>query len=967
MHLKFKINIVVAFLLFFVSTAKADTDTLKSPREHLLMDFDWRFAFGHPYNTKKDFNNGISYFSYLAKAGYGDGAAAPGFDDRTWRKLNLPHDWAVEQGFSSKASFSHGYKAIGRNFPDASVGWYRKKFNIPASDLGKHISIAFDGVFRNSIVWVNGHYLGTEPSGYNSFEYDISEYLNYGGENVIAVRVDATMEEGWFYEGAGIYRHTWLNKTNPLHVATNGTFVTSNVNGTDATVTAQATITNDDAKPHDFLVTQSIVNAAGKTIVKSIISNLSLKPFSSEDIKPVLQVPDANLWSIETPYLYKLVTTIEEAGKVVDTYNTNFGIRTISFDANKGFFLNGKHLEITGTDDHQDHAGVGTAMPDALQDFRIATLKSFGCNSLRCSHNPPTPELLDACDRLGMVVIDENREMGVSSTQLNDLKRLIIRDRNHPSVISWSIGNEEWAIENTIIGARIAITMQAYAKSIDSTRFITAAFSGGVGAGISNVMDVMGYNYVVNKNTDEHHKAYPNQFSWGTEEGSTVATRGIYFTDNAEHYRAAYDEPQNSQSLSIEQGWKYYAARPYLAGMNIWTGFDYRGEATPYTWPSVESYFGMVDACGFYKDDAWYLKSWWTNIPVVHILPHWNWAGKEGQNIKVWVYSNCAEVELFLNKKSLGKQSMQLNSHLEWQVPYTPGTLEAIGYTNGKQITNDVVKTTGEPETLALTANKPAIKADREDIAMVTVQVNDKHNLRVPIADNDITFSISGPAKIIGVGNGNQTSLEPDQFLDSISVAPIGRLKEKIVSDFSDESLTAVNYNDITWQRAFKDERDTTFGKTVKAIVYRGSFSLPADESAAAVTFYYGSLGKTQSVYINGKKVGDNLPADKNGNIFHFDASLIHPGLNTIAIEATPLVKQHSWDPLNTHPGLIQLLYPAKPWKRKLFSGYAQVIIQSTGEPGQIILTAKSPGVKTGEIKINAIQATMRPAVASVQ
>jgi beta-galactosidase len=936
------------------------------PREHLLMDFDWRFALGHPYDTNKDFNNGTGYFSYFAKAGYGDGAAAPGFDDRTWRKLNLPHDWAVEQGFSPKASFSHGFKAIGRNFPDASVGWYRKKFNIPASDLGRHISIAFDGVFRNSIVWVNGHYLGTEPSGYNSFEYDISEYLNYGGENVIAVRVDATMEEGWFYEGAGIYRHVWLNKTDPLHVATNGTFVTTQVTDKTAKVNALATIANDDAKSRSFNVIQNIIDADGNLVTKTTVNNVTLKAFTSQDVNAGLTVNDPKLWSIETPYLYKLITTIEKGGKTVDTYKTTFGIRTIHFDADKGFFLNGKHLEITGADNHQDHAGVGTAMPDGLQDFRIATLKSFGCNSYRCSHNPPTPELLDACDRLGMVVIDENREMGVSSTQLNDLKSLIIRDRNHPSVISWSIGNEEWAIENTIIGARIASTMQAYAKSIDSTHYITAAFSGGVGDGISNVLDVMGYNYVINKNTDEHHKAYPKQFSWGTEEGSTVATRGIYFTDNAAHYREAYDEPQNSNSLSIEQGWKYYAARPYLSGMNIWTGFDYRGEPTPYGWPSIYSLFGMVDACGFYKDDAWYLKSWWTNTPVVHILPHWNWPGKEGQNIKVWIYSNCAEVELFLNKKSLGKKPMPVNSHLEWQVPYTPGTLEALGYTNGKKITEDIVNTTGEPAAINLVANKLTINADREDIALVTVQVTDKHNLHVPTADNDITFSISGPGKVIGVGNGNPTSLEPDKYVDSITVAPISRLKEKMVAGFNNTAEVAADYDDTTWQRAFKDERDEDFGKRVKALVYRGSFNLPGDVNLAAVTFYYGSLGKTQSIYINGKKIGDNLPQAKNGNVFKLDSTIIHSGKNIIAIEAVPLTKQHSWDPLNTKPGLIQLIYPAKPWKRKLFNGLAQVIVQSTGEVGQIVLKASSPGVKSSELVINANPATPRAAVASV-
>jgi beta-galactosidase len=298
-------------------------------------------------------------------------------------------------------------------------------------------------------------------------------------------------------------------------------------------------------------------------------------------------------------------------------------------------------------------------------------------------------------------------------------------------------------------------------------------------------------------------------------------------------------------------------------------------------------------------------------------------------------------------------------------VPYTPGTLEAVGYTDGKKITTDNVKTTGEPAAIALSADKPAIKADKEDIAMVTIQVNDKNKLRVPIADNDITFSISGPGKIIGVGNGNPTSLEPDKFLERIGIAPISRLKEKIVGGFNNTAEVDADYNDTTWQRAFTDKRDSAFGKTVKAIIYRGSFILPDDESHASVTFYYSSLGKMQSVYVNGKKLGDNLPADKNGNVFKLAASLVHPGRNTIAIEATPLIKEHSWDGLNTHPGLIQLTYPADKWKRKLFNGLAQVIIQSTGEPGQIVLTATSPGVKPAELKINATPAVPRDAVAS--
>jgi beta-galactosidase len=954
MYFKLRISYSLILIISSLTIAKGQSSSTLSQREHLKMDFDWRFALGHPYDTKKDFNNGTGYFSYLAKTGYGDGAAAPDFDDRTWRKVDLPHDWAVELGFDKRGSASHGFKTIGRHFPDSSVGWYRKKFSIPASDLGRHISIAFDGVFRNSIVWVNGHYLGTEPSGYNGFEYNISAYLNYGGDNIIAVRVDATMEEGWFYEGAGIYRHVWLNKTNTLHVATNGTFVTTQVNGNTANVNASAAVENDDIKAHHFNVVEAVVDAQGDTITKNEVKDIDLMPFNSQVIKTDLTVANPKLWSVETPYLYKLITIVKENGAVVDSYKTTFGIRTIRFDANEGFFLNGKHVEIKGTDNHQDHAGVGTAIPDALQDFRISTLKSLGSNAYRCSHNPPTPELLDACDRMGMLVIDENREMGISSTQLNDLKRLIIRDRNHPSVVAWSIGNEEWGIENSITGARIATTMQAFAKSIDSTRYTTAAFSGGVGSGISNVLEVMGYNYVANKNTDEHHKQYPNQFSWGTEEGSTVTTRGVYFDDSTAHKLMAYDRKQNNDFLSLENGWKYYAARPYLAGMCIWTGFDYRGEPTPFDWPSVESLFGMVDACGFLKDDAWYLRTWWGDKPIVHLLPHWNWKGKEGQPIRVVAYSNCDEVELWLNGKSLGKKTMELNGHLEWQVTYEAGTLEATGYKKGVKIADDVVKTTDDPVSIAMQANKPGVTADKQDIAMVTVQSNDKNGLAVPTSNNDITFSITGPGKIIGVGNGDNTSLEPDRFLEKITIAPIENLKEKKEAGLNNEAEVTADYDDSAWPKAFKDERDEKFGQNVKALVYRGSFTLPDNESSATITFYYKSIGKIQSLYVNGKLIGGNLPQDKGGNVFKLDHSWLHIGRNTIAIEAIPLTKVHSWDNINTSPGLIQLLYPAPAWKRKLFSGLAQVIVQSTGEAGEIVLTATSPDLRKNELKINA-------------
>jgi len=961
--MKQKLLILLLFLTG-ITNVFSQTKNVNHVREHLLMDFDWRFAFGHPYDTKKDFNNGTGYFSYFAKAAYGDGAAAAGFDDRSWRKLNLPHDWAVEQPFNKDGSFSHGFKAIGRNFPNASVGWYRKTFVIPKSDVGKNISIAFDGVFRNSIVWINGFYLGTEPSGYTGFEYNISGYLNYGGENTIAVRVDATMEEGWFYEGAGIYRHVWLNKTSALHLSTDGIFVTTAVKNKAADINARATLINESTSAKTVTVIQTVLDASGKTVAVSDSKKISLNSYEQKEVAVKMELPDPLLWSVETPHLYKLITLVLDNEKIIDQKEINFGIRTIRFDAKEGFFLNGKWLKLTGSNNHQDHAGVGVAMPDGLQDFRIKALKDFGCNIYRCAHNPPTPELLDACDRLGMLVIDENRLMGVSNTHFNYLERFMLRDRNHPSIISWSIGNEEWGIEGNDLGAKIATALQAFAKSIDTTRAITAAISGGWQKGISNVIDVMGVNYIAQINTDVHHEEFPNQPMWGTEEGSTNAARGIYFDDRKNNMIAAYDKRANANARSIEEGWKHYAARNYLAGMMIWTGFDYRGEPTPFGFPSTGSYFGMLDQCGFKKDDVYYLQSWWTNKNTLHILPHWNWQGKEGQIIDVWAYSNCDEVELFLNKKSLGKQRVERNGHLEWKVKYMPGVLEAAGFKNGKKLVTDKVQTTGVPVAVHLAADTNIIRSNKEDIAMITVDALDKNKWRVPDAGNEITFSISGPGKIIGVGNGNPASLEADKYIESIKVITIENLKEKYIDSVSAGIGTSAKYDDGQWQPAFKEDRTKAFGEKVKAIVYRGAFVLPEIKSNDTIRFFYKSIGKEQSIYINGRLIADNIAQSEKGNTFILDVGFLNPGTNTIAIAATPLLKKQPWDNVNSDPGVIQILEPATNYKRKLFSGLAQVIVQATGEPGEIILTATANGLQQGEIKIHSLQTILRPAIA---
>ncbi|MES2775564.1 MAG: beta-galactosidase GalA [Bacteroidota bacterium] len=965
-----KTKIIIGLCLWTTISAMAQSST--PGREHLLMDFGWRFAFGHPFDTKKDFNNGTSYFSYLTKAGYGDGAASADFDDRAWRKLDLPHDWAVEQPFSNKASFSHGFKAIGRNFPDATVGWYRKAFTIPAADLGRRIHIVFDGVFRNSMVWVNGHYLGTETSGYLGFEYDITDYLNYGGENTVALRADATMEEGWFYEGAGIYRHVWLNKTDPIHITADGTFVTTEASGTAAKITASVTVKNDNKIAATCSIEQTILDANGKPLATESLNQVRLKPLEEKEFSGHFTLQNPMLWDIENPYLHKLVTTIKQGDKILDTYTTTFGIRTLRFDANEGFFLNGKHVQIKGTNNHQDHAGVGAAMPNGLQDFRIKALKSMGSNAYRCSHNPPTPELLDACDRLGMLVIDENRLMGITQHHFSEVKRLMLRDRNHPCIISWSVGNEEWQIENNMVGARIAATMQAFVKTLDTTRPVTAAFSGGVGSGISTTIDFMGYNYIANKNTDEHHKKFPSQLSWGTEEGSTVATRGIYIDDDTKHYKAAYDKAQRPKMLlSLEDGWKHYADRKYLAGMFIWTGFDYRGEPTPYDWPSNVSLFGMLDNCGFPKDNVYYLQAWWGNKPVLHILPHWNWPGKEGQEVVVWAHSNCEEVELFLNKKSLGKKPMQRNSHLEWKVNYQPGTLEATGYKNGKKVLTDKVQTTGSANGVQLVADKISMAANNEDIAVVAVDVLDKSGLHVPTAGNEVTFSITGPGKIIGVGNGDPTSMEPDKFIEEIRIAPIENLREKIVSGPDASLEIAPGYNDSNWDKAFKDTRDEQFAQRAKSVVYRGDFTMPQNiPETAVVTFLYKFIGKEQSIYINGKLLASGIEMADKGNrfaagkkSFEIDQKLLMPGKNLIVIIASPLVRGNEWHTPNMDPGAFQVLTPAAQWKRSLFSGLAQVIVQSTGGVGDITLTAAAKGLKQATITIASQPATVRPRI----
>ncbi len=733
-------------------------------RERLLFDFGWRFHFGHASDPSKDFGFGGGDGGAFAKTGELFDPARPDFDDSGWQPIDLPHDFVVTLPFVNDPDlYQFGYKPVGRKYPETSIGWYRRVFEIRQSDTGQRISLEFDGVFRNAMVVLNGIYLGRNLSGYAPFRFDVTNFLRYEGTNVLVVRVDATEHEGWFYEGAGIYRHVWLTKTDPLHIAHEGIYVTSRTDSGDSEqVSIETEIANETDVAKSFRISQTIFDSTGKQVITANSDTLSLGARATQGISQTVQIGNPSLWALESPNLYRLVTTIESANAITDRVETPFGIRSIHFDADHGFFLNGQRVEIKGMCNHQDHAGVGSALPDRLQYFRIARLKEMGVNAYRTSHNPPTPALLDACDRLGMLVMDETRMFSSSPEGLSQLERMVRRDRNHPCVFLWSIGNEE-DLQGTPTGARIADTMKRLVRTLDETRPVTLAMNGSWGKGASVILDVQGCNYFHLGDMDKFHAAFPQKPIIGSEEASTLSTRGIYANDLAQGYMSAYDVNRPSWGSLAEDWWNYYAARTFAAGAFVWTGFDYRGEPTPYKWPCISSHFGVMDTCGFPKDTYFYYQGQWSGKTVLHLFPHWNWQGREGQAITVWVYSNCDEVELFLNGKSRGRKSMPLRGHLGWQVNYAPGTLLASGYKNGRAVAEDRRETTGPAARIKLVPDRASIAADERDASVITVSVLDSQNRIVPTASNQVTFETDGPGKILGVGNGDPSSHEPDK------------------------------------------------------------------------------------------------------------------------------------------------------------------------------------------------------------
>jgi beta-galactosidase len=709
------------------------------------------------------------------------GAEQIAFDDSKWRDLNLPHDWSIEGEFSDKHPAGVGGGAL-----PGGIGWYRKTFDLK-SPKDVLTFIEFDGIYRNSEVWINGHFLGKRPNGYISFKYELTPYIYGDKKNVIAVRVDNGQQpNSRWYSGSGIYRNVKLTQVGKVYHDLSKTFITSPVQDNRATVHIDAPIVNTTGVRSLTDVIFRIVDATGKEIGSKSMKETIDK---EKNISAEIIVDNPKLWSVESPYLYTLVTELRIGKKVVDRTAQRFGIRYFSFDAEKGFSLNGRSMKLWGVCNHHDLGALGAAVNRRALERQLQLLKAMGVNSIRTSHNPPAAELLDLCDEMGFVVMDEMFDMWKKKKSdhdysiywdewhKRDLEDFIIRDRNHPSVIMWSIGNEileQW--DST--GTRIAKDLASIVRSLDTTRPITAANNAPVPDNKiiqSGVLDLIGFNYNHDK-FENFPKTFPGQKFIATETTSALATRGHYdmpsdsirrwpiawdkvFTEgNPGNTVSAYDNVSAPWGSTHEETLRIMKKHSYLSGMFIWTGFDYLGEPTPYIWPSRSSYFGVLDLAGFPKDAYYLYQSEWTNTPVLHIFPHWNW--KKGETVDVWAYYNQAdEVELFLNGKSLGSKKKSADSlHVMWRLKFEPGTLKAVSRKNGKTVLTREVRTAGKPAKIVVTADRPEITSDGKDLSYITIQVVDENGTPVPDSDNLVTLTITGPGEIIATDNGDPVS-----------------------------------------------------------------------------------------------------------------------------------------------------------------------------------------------------------------
>jgi beta-galactosidase len=775
--------VAAVFGLVMAAVAPAGAGEWPSAGERRVsFDHGWQFAKGDPA-----------------------GAAEPAFADGAWRTLDLPHDWAIEGPFDPKINPHTGA------LPSFGVAWYRKRFTPPADAKGRRYSIELDGVMANARVFLNGRALGGRPYGYIGFALDLTPHLVFGGENVLAVRVAPEPESSRWYPGAGIYRHVWVDATGPVHVARWGTTVTTpEVTDAAAKVLVRTELRNEEATPAAVSLETTVLDAEGRVVARAAAAP-AVGPGGTEVVPVALVVDHPQRWDVDRPYLYTAVSTVKRSGTLLDRYETRFGVRTIEYGPEKGFLLNGRRVRFQGVCDHHDLGALGTAVNERAIERQLEILKRMGANAIRTSHNPPAPELVDAADRLGLVVMDEAFDMWGKPKVKNghgkyfaewserDLRDMIRRDRNHPSVVMWSIGNEilEQADAD---GWKTAKRLTDICHQEDPTRPTTAGFNqtwNAIRNGLADQVDIPGFNYGVR----EYAKILAEHPNWtivGAETASCVSSRGVYHLPIEK-----YEKHPSLQLTSydvIAPPWAYcpdvefagLAASPRVLGEFVWTGFDYIGEPTPFfpwdkprdqaDWPARSSYFGIVDLAGFPKDRFYLYQSQWTTAPMVHLLPHWNWAGREGQPIPVMAYTNAEEVELVLNGRSLGRRRkgaetveipvgrkvsddlrFQSKYRLMWQVPYAPGTLKAIAYSGGQAVASDEVRTAGRAARVVMAPDRSRIHADGEDLSFLTVRIEDAEGNIVPDASDRLRFAVTGAGRIAAVDNGNAASLEPFQ------------------------------------------------------------------------------------------------------------------------------------------------------------------------------------------------------------
>ena len=725
------------------------------PGQRLALDSGWRFHLGDiPMPEIK--GHGPSYNN--AKAGRAWGAAAPDYDDSAWKRLDLPHDWVVEGPFDPKENIAQGYRPRG-------VAWYRRYVQLDEADRGRHLELQFDGISTHATIWVNGLLVHRNWCGYTPAYVDITPIATYGDQlNSIVVRVDANPMEGWWYEGGGIYRHVWLAKRAPVHLVTDGVYANPvRAASGDWTVPVEATLANIGQATASVVVRAELLDPEGRVVVQGQ-ANAEVAPLGQSTVQVPLAVAQPRIWSLDTPTLYTTRVSVLGGGRPVDEARVTTGFRTIRFDANLGFFLNDKPVKIKGTCNHQDHAGVGVAVPDALWEYRVRRLKEMGSNAYRAAHNPPAREFLEACDRLGMLVMDENRNFNHTPEYLGQLQLLVRRDRNHPSVILWSVFNEE-PMQGTEQGREMVRRMVAEVRRWDTTRPVTAAMNGGMNNphGVFEAVDVMGFNYC-HSSYDSFHARFPMLPILSSEDTSAFMTRGEFETDPARNVISSYDTEFASWGRSHREAWKLIADRPFLAGGFVWTGFDYRGEPQRLSWPSVSSVFGIMDLCGFPKT-AYHIHQaqWIEDRPVLELAPHWNWGGREGQPIKVIAMTNADTVALHLNGVPLGEKTVPRLDYAEWSVPYSPGRLEAVAFRSGREVVRTVVETTGEAVALQLLPDRSTLAGDGRDAMPITVRAVDAQGRVVPGAAPLVTLAVQGPGKSLGHGNGDHNCHDPEQ------------------------------------------------------------------------------------------------------------------------------------------------------------------------------------------------------------